>query len=171
MVSVGIDLFQLYDQHYLVTVNYFSNFFEVDKLSTTSATQVTTKFRIHFARFGVPDVVVSDIGPQFACEEFKQFATLWQFSHVTASPRYPQSNGKVENAVKTARQLMRKAIDDKEKVSKCIWHFWTIETHQQKQCTRRLLNGCSQDEPEHCYRCCEWYFGLSRQHNVRLLGS
>ena len=72
---VGIDLFQLYDQHYLVTVDYFSNFVEVDKLSTTSATQVTTKLRIHFARYGVPDVVVSDNGPQFACEEFKQFAT------------------------------------------------------------------------------------------------
>ena len=113
---VGIDLFQLYDQHYLVTVDYFSNFFEVDKLSTTSATQVITKLRIHFARYGVPDVVVSDNGPQFACEEFKQFATRWQFSHVTSSPRYPQSNGKVENAVKTAKQLMRKAIDDKADV-------------------------------------------------------
>ena len=97
----------------LVTVDYFSNFFEVDKLSTTSTTQVITKLRIHFARFGVPDVVVSDNGPQFACEEFKQFAKRRQFSHVTASPRYPQSNGKDENAVKTAKQLMRKVIDDK----------------------------------------------------------
>ena len=75
-----------------------------------------TKLRIHFGRYGVPDVVVSDNGPQFACKEFKQFATRWQFSHVTSSPRYPQSNGKVENAVKTAKQLMRKAIDDKADV-------------------------------------------------------
>ena len=46
-----------------------------------------------------------------------------------------------------------------------IWHFRTIETHQQKQCTRRLPNGCSQDEPEHCYRCYQCYFRLSQQHN------
>ena len=88
---VRIDLLQiilLYDQHFLVTVDYFSNFFEVDKLSTTRATQVITKLWIHFARFGVPDVVVSDNGPQFACEEFKQFPTRWQFSHVPASPPY-----------------------------------------------------------------------------------
>ena len=60
---VGIDLLQLYDQHYLVTVDYFSNLFEVDKLSTTSATQVITKLRIHFARAVIPDVLVSDTGP------------------------------------------------------------------------------------------------------------
>ena len=41
---VGIDLFQLYDQHYLVTVDYFSNLFDVDKLSTTSATRVIPNF-------------------------------------------------------------------------------------------------------------------------------
>ena len=31
-------------------------------------------------------------------------------------PRYPHSNGKVENVVKTAKQLTRKAIDDKADV-------------------------------------------------------
>ena len=146
-------------------MDYFSNFFEVDKLSTTSATQVITKLRIHFARFGVPDVVVSDNGPQFACDEFKQFATRWQFSHVTASLRYPQSNGKVENAVKRAKQLMRKAIDDKADVYLAFLDYRNTPTEAM------LLNGCSQDEPEHCYRCCQCYFRLSQQHNVRLLGN
>ncbi|KAI0227412.1 hypothetical protein LSAT2_022149, partial [Lamellibrachia satsuma] len=97
---VGVDLFHLHDQNYLITVDYFSNFFEVYKLSVTSAAQVITKLRIHFARFGVPDKVISDNGPQFACEEFKLLAKRWEFEHITSSPRYPQSNGKVENAVK-----------------------------------------------------------------------
>ena len=109
-------------------MEYFSNFFEVDKLSTTSATQVITKLRIHFARFGAPDVVVSDNGPQFACEEFKQFATRWQFSHVTASPHYPQSNGEVENAVKTAKQLTRKTIDDKADVYLAFLNYRNTQT-------------------------------------------
>lgn len=32
---------------------------------------------------------------------------------MTSSPGCPQSNGKVENAVKTAKKLMRKALDNK----------------------------------------------------------
>jgi hypothetical protein len=50
-----------------------------------------------------------DNGPQFDCSEFRKFASLWEFKHETSSSLYPQSNGKVEQAVKTAKQLMRKA--------------------------------------------------------------
>jgi len=38
--------------------------------------------------------------------EFKKFAEMYEFDHQTSSPRYSQSNGKVENAVKTAKRLM-----------------------------------------------------------------
>lgn len=41
----------------------FSNFFDVDKLTMTSATQVITKLPIHFARYVAQDKVVSDNGP------------------------------------------------------------------------------------------------------------
>ena len=36
------------------------------------------------------------------------FARQWHFEHVTSSPRYPQSNGKAENAVKTVKRLFSK---------------------------------------------------------------
>ena len=34
---------------------------------------------------------------------------MYEFKHVTSSPKYPQSNGKVENGVKMAKNLMKKA--------------------------------------------------------------
>ena len=37
-----------------------------------------------------------------------------EFEHVTSSPRYPQSNGKAENAVKIVKTLMRKCVLDKK---------------------------------------------------------
>ena len=43
----------------------------------------------------------------------KNFSTDWQFEYRISSPRYPQANGKVENAVKTCKGLLLKAKEDK----------------------------------------------------------
>lgn len=61
-----------------------------------------------FAKFGIPDEVVSDDGPQFSSAEFEVFAKTWSFAHVTSSSTHTQSDGKVESAVKTVERLFTK---------------------------------------------------------------
>ena len=61
-----------------------------------------------FARYGIPDTMVMDNGPQLTSAEFAVFAKTCMFEHVTTSPRYPQSNSKAENAVKTVKRLFTK---------------------------------------------------------------
>ncbi|CAH1252634.1 RTL1 [Branchiostoma lanceolatum] len=108
--KVGIDLFTLHGREYVITVDYYSNYFEIDTCETdTRATTIVRKLKMQFARHGIPDIVMTDNGPQFASSEFDKFAQEWNFQHQTSSPGYPQSNGKVENAVKTAKRLMEKA--------------------------------------------------------------
>ena len=109
--KVGTDLFEFKNKSYLVTVDYFSNFWEVDKLPDTKARTVILKLKNHFARYGCPDEVVSDNGPQFSCNEFATFARTWEFKHCTISPGNSKANGKVESAVKTAKRLLRKALE------------------------------------------------------------
>ena len=73
---------------------------------------VIAKLKTHFARYGIPDFVHSDNGPQFSSMEFQNFSRQWGFQHVTSSPRYAQSNGGVERAVQVAKILLKKARQD-----------------------------------------------------------
>ena len=88
-------------------MDYYSNFWEVDNLSSTESISVISKLKAHFARYGIPDVVMSDNGPQFSSERFAKFAETCEFQHDTSSPGRSQSNGKAESAVKTAKKLMK----------------------------------------------------------------
>ena len=95
-------------------VDYWSNFFEVVEIHKKTAQAVITQLKVQFARHGIPEVLITDNGPEFNNQEFKNFSSKWQFEHRTSSPRYPQSNGKVENAVKTCKGLLMKAKEDKK---------------------------------------------------------
>ena len=98
--KVAMDLFQFRNKDFLITVDYYSGFYEVQSMQTTRASAVIQTLKSQFARHGIPQTVVSDNGPQFACDEFKTFAAAWEFHHVTSSPRHPKSNRRVEAAVK-----------------------------------------------------------------------
>lgn len=106
---VAMDLFSLAHKSYLVVVDYYSDFIEVDMLKDTTAATLVEHCKMHFSRHGTPDTVVSDNGPQFTSEEFSRFATDWEFMHTTSSPYHSQSNGKAESAVKVAKTLFKKA--------------------------------------------------------------
>ena len=107
---VATDLFTFENRNYLVSVDYYSNFIELDYLANTSSQTVIHKLKMHFATHGVPDYVVSDNGPQYTSSEFRRFATTWKFKYVTTSPHYPQANGMAESAVKTCKTIMKKAL-------------------------------------------------------------
>jgi len=111
--KIGADLFVIGQQTLLIMVDYWSNFFEVVEIHRKTAQAVITQFKVQCARHGIPEVLISDNGPEFDNQEFKNFSTDWQFEHRTSSPRYPQLNGKVENAVKTCKALLLKAKADK----------------------------------------------------------
>ena len=89
---------------------YWANYFEVGKIRQKTAQAVITQLKVHFARHGIPAVLITDNGPEFLNEEVRKFAKEWKFDHRTSSPRYPQSNGKAENAVKTSKGLLLKSL-------------------------------------------------------------
>ena len=92
----------------LVVSDYYSNYIEVACLNNLTSRAVIKELKAIFARFGVPDTLVTDNGAQFSSAEFAVFATTWMFEHKTSSPTYPQSNGKAEKAVQTVKNLFKK---------------------------------------------------------------
>ena len=118
--KVGIDIFTLKGKDYLVTVDYFSDYFEVDPLKSTSTAAIVKALKRHFSTHGIPDEIISDNGPQLVSEEFAKFASDWEFSHITSSPYYSRSNGKAESAVKIAKNLIKKCKHEGSDIYKVL---------------------------------------------------
>ena len=62
----------LYNKNYLVKIDYFSKWIEIEKVNK-SAGEIIKVFAIVIARFGAPETVVCDNSP-FNCWEFKKFS-------------------------------------------------------------------------------------------------
>ena len=86
--KIAVDLLELNGRDYMITVDYFSSFFEVDSQTTKTADEVIRKLKAHLARHGIPDQLVSDNGQPFASDKFSEFASTYSFEHVTSSPTY-----------------------------------------------------------------------------------
>ena len=106
--KIGLDLFELNGKHYLIAVDYFSNFIEIDLMTSTTSSRVINILKKQFARFGIPNMIISDGGPQFVSQEFKDFTNKWDIVHTTSSPMHQQANGKAESAVKIMKTLLEK---------------------------------------------------------------
>ncbi|UYV69009.1 K02A2.6-like [Cordylochernes scorpioides] len=110
--KIGMDLFKFENKWYLVVIDYYSRFPEMVQLDRLTASVVVRSCKSIFARHGIPETVVSDNGTQFgAAREFANFARQYGFTHVTSSPRFPQSNGMAEAGVKIAKLILKKNQD------------------------------------------------------------
>ena len=96
---------------YLLIVDYYSRYMEIARLNRQTAEEVINHTKSIFARHGIPEIVISDNGPQFGSEAYRQFAQDFQFEHITSSPYFPQSNGEAERAVGTIKNLLKKKDD------------------------------------------------------------
>ena len=62
-------------------VNYWSNFFEEVEIHRETAQSVITQLKVQFTCHGIPEVLITDNGPEFDNQEFKNFSSQWHFEH------------------------------------------------------------------------------------------
>ena len=109
--KVGSDMFHLYGATYLLTVDYYSRYPEIVKMTSTTSESTIKALRSIFSRLGIPEVLISDNGPQYASKAMEDFAKSYGFNHITSSPHYPQGNALAERTVKTVKDLLKKSKD------------------------------------------------------------
>lgn len=115
--KLGCDLFHLNGQNYLIVVDYYSKFIEVAKLNNnTTSKNIIENLKSMFARFGVPKVLISDGGPQFTGDAFRNFAQEWDFKHNVTSPYNSQSNGLAERNVQTVKKMFKKLAEENKDI-------------------------------------------------------
>ncbi|XP_062509151.1 uncharacterized protein K02A2.6-like [Corticium candelabrum] len=112
--KVGIDLMSFHERNYLIVVDYFSSFIEVDPLIDTTSKTVISKLKAQFARHGISQTVVTDNGPQFVASEFLQFAEKWEFDHITTIPYHSQNQRQSGKCSEICKHLMVEALEARE---------------------------------------------------------
>ncbi|XP_061194972.1 uncharacterized protein LOC133203143 [Saccostrea echinata] len=62
--TIGCDLFECESKDYLILADYYSDYFEVERLHSKTGS-IIRMMKSQFARHGIPDRVISDNGPPF----------------------------------------------------------------------------------------------------------
>ena len=93
---------------YLVIIDSHSKWIEAFVTTSSMSTTVIEILRHVFARFGIPEIIVSDNGPCFVSEEFESFLLANGVKHITSSPYHPATNGLAERAIQILKKGLKK---------------------------------------------------------------
>ena len=80
----------------LVIVDYYSRFYEVEVMQSTTAEKVIDRLADTFSRHGLPATIKSDNGPQFKSSEFREYCEQQGIIHHKVTAKWAQANGEVE---------------------------------------------------------------------------
>lgn len=93
---------------FLIVVDAHTKWLEVEIMQSITSDVTIEKLRQMFARFGLPETIVSDNGATFTSSTFAEFANRNSIKHITSAPFKPASNGQAERAVQTFKNAMKK---------------------------------------------------------------
>ena len=120
-VKIGVDFFQDHlGKKHLIVADYFSKFPYVFPVASSHHFKTISHLCELFAAEGVPAIVMSDNGPPFNGEEFRQFSRDFDFIHTTSSPHFHQLNGFIESMVKKVKNAYKKMDGSPNALAKAL---------------------------------------------------
>jgi transposase InsO family protein len=107
----------------LVVVDYYSRYYEVVIMHSTTSRRIINALNEIFARYGFPHSLKSDNGAQFVSEEFERFLQEANIEHRTSPPLWPQANGEVERQNRTLLKALKVAQVEEKDWRKELYKF------------------------------------------------
>ena len=111
-------------EHLLVCVDYYSRYPEVEIIHKTTSIVISSKLRKLFCRYGCPELIITDNGPQFQKNtEFSNLMKEFGVKHIKVAPYHPQANGEVERFNRTLKKCIQTAIADGNNWRRALENF------------------------------------------------
>ena len=144
--ETATDLFHLQGHKFIVYVDRFTAWVEIRKCKHTDAVTVCKYLRLWYTTFGIPQEQASDGGPPYDSNAYKNFLVKWGVKHRLSSAHFPQSNGRAELGVKSAKRLLAANIDssgslDTDAVSKALMTYRNTPLQDSDMSPAELLFG------------------------------
>ena len=106
--STVADMFQHEGYTYMAYADRLTGWLELAHFPSGATSQrIKTQLRRYFTRWGAPEQLSTDGGTNLASEEMAEFLKNWGVAARLSSAQYPQSNGRAEAAVKTAKRIIK----------------------------------------------------------------
>ena len=103
------DIFMLEGVDYLVVGNFYLKMIFVRCLppGQSNGNKVVSLLKEMFSEHGMPEVLCSDNGPQYASAQFTDFCICWGITYETSSLHCPQSSGFAEACIKSIKHALQ----------------------------------------------------------------
>ena len=101
--KLGVDLFPHDSLWYIIVADYNSKCPQIFQLAAISTKNMISALKFCFSKFGMPEEVISDNGPQFTVGEYQDFAAQYGFGLTTSSPYYPKGHDFIESRFKSSK--------------------------------------------------------------------
>ncbi len=106
-------------------IDAHSKWIEAEIVRSTTSKETIRCLR-ETARFGLPELIVSDNGTSFTSEEFKLFVEKNGIKHKTTAPYHPATNGLAERAVQVIKNGLKKNDGDFElRLQRTLYRYRT----------------------------------------------
>ncbi|XP_060543487.1 zinc finger protein DPF3 isoform X1 [Pantherophis guttatus] len=149
------------DKFLLIVVDAFSKWLEVIVMPTTTTEATIRALHRLFTTHGLPDVLVSDNGPQLTSKTIEDFLAELGIRHALIAPYRPAGNGQAEKMVRLTKYTLAKmgAGDWQEKIDKFLFaqhitpHTTTKKSPAELLMGRRLRSPLDRLHPQYNPQC------------------
>ena len=133
----------------MIMADMYSRMCFVRKMPSSGATAaaVISRKKEIFAEHGVPDILQSDNGPQYASTAFLEFTALWGFEHITSKPHFPASNGFAESMVMKTAFTKAKYSGEDPQLALFTFHNTPVDAHLPSPAQPRLPTQPGNTDP------------------------